>query len=165
MNKLLILDRDGVVNIEYGTVYREKDFRFMPGIFEFVKKYQDKGYLIVIASNQAGIAKGLFTMEQYKNLNYYMLDEFEKRGIHIAKTYVCPHRDSDNCECHKPKPGMILEALKDFKASKKLSHAVGDKMSDMDCYHLAGIGHLHFLLGENKPEDRDYEYEILESLK
>lgn len=165
MNKLLILDRDGVVNIEYGTVYREKDFRFMPGIFEFVKKYQDKGYLIVIASNQAGIAKGLFTMEQYKNLNYYMLDEFEKRGIHIAKTYVCPHRDSDNCECHKPKPGMILEALKDFKASKKLSHAVGDKMSDMDCYHSAGIGHLHFLLGENKPEDRDYEYEILESLK
>ena len=165
MNKLLILDRDGVVNIEYGTVYREKDFRFMPGIFEFVKKYQDKGYLIVIASNQAGIAKGLFTMEQYKNLNYYMLDEFEKRGIHIAKTYVCPHRDSDNCECHKPKPGMILEALKDFKASKKLSHAVGDKMSDMDCYHAVGIGHLHFLLGENKTEDRDYEYEILESLK
>lgn len=164
MNKLLILDRDGVVNIDYGHVYLEKDFRFMPGIFEFIKKYQDKGYLVVIASNQAGIAKGLYTMEQYKNINYYMLEEFEKNGIRISKTYVCPHRDSDNCDCHKPKPGMILKALAEFDADPKKSVAVGDKMSDMDCYHDANIGTLYFLMGENKVEERNYEFNVIESL-
>lgn len=164
MNKLLVLDRDGVVNIEYGDVYKEEDFLFTPGIFDFCKKYQDKGYQIVIASNQAGIAKGLFTMEQYKNLNYYMLEEFQKHGIQIAKTYVCPHRDSDNCTCHKPKPGMIIKALADFNASAKLSLAVGDKMSDMDAYHEAGINRLIFLKGENRVEGRNYKYKVIDSL-
>jgi len=164
MNKLLILDRDGVVNIEYGDVYKEDDFRFMPGIFDFCKEYQKRGFQIVIASNQSGIAKGLYTIEQYKNLNYYMLDEFEKNGVHIAKTYVCPHRDSDNCECHKPKPGMIKQALKEFNASAKLSVGVGDKMSDLDAYHNAGMTKLYFLRGENSMAERDYKYKVLESL-
>ncbi|MCR5786831.1 MAG: HAD family hydrolase [Acholeplasmatales bacterium] len=164
MNKLLVLDRDGVVNIEYGDVYKEEDFRFMPGIFELCKKFQDKGYLIVIASNQAGIAKGLYTIEQYKNLNYFMLDEFERNGIHITKTYVCPHRDSDNCNCHKPKPGMIVEALKEFNASAKLSVAYGDKMSDMDAYHAAGLTKLFFVRGENAVENRDYKFTVVDSL-
>ncbi len=165
MNKLLILDRDGVVNIDYGHVYKIEDFKFVPGIIEFCKKYQEKGYLIVICSNQAGIAKGLFTLEQYKKLNYYMLDEFEKNGIKIAKTYVCPHKDSDNCDCHKPKPGMIIEAINDFKASKALSVGVGDKMSDLDAYDAAGIKKLIFLKGENKIEERDYKFSIIEELQ
>ncbi len=164
MNKLLVLDRDGVVNIEYGDVYKEEDFRFMPGIFEFCKKFQDKGYIIVIASNQSGIAKGLFTMEQYKNLNYYMLEEFQKHGINISKTYVCPHRDSDNCDCHKPKSGLIKKALLDFNASAKLSYGVGDKMSDMDAYYNAGITRLIFLKGENRIEGRPYKYKVIDSL-
>jgi D-glycero-D-manno-heptose 1,7-bisphosphate phosphatase len=164
MNKLLILDRDGVVNIEYGDVYKEEDFRFMPGIFDFCKAYQKKGFLIVICSNQSGIAKGLYSIEQYKNLNYYMLDEFEKNGVHISKTYVCPHRDSDNCDCHKPKPGMILQALNEFKASKKLSVAVGDKMSDMDAYHAAGMTKLLFLKGENLVQERDFKFKVIDSL-
>jgi D-glycero-D-manno-heptose 1,7-bisphosphate phosphatase len=164
MNKLLILDRDGVVNIEYGHVYKEEDFRFMPGIFELCKKYQEKGFKIVICSNQSGIAKGLYTIEQYKNLNYYMLDLFEKNGVHIEKTYVCPHRDSDNCGCHKPKPGMILEALKEFEASKKLSVGIGDKMSDLDAYHAAGMNKLIFLKGENPLQERDYKFKVINSL-
>ena len=165
MNKLLILDRDGVVNIEYGDVYKEEDFIFNPGVFELCKKYQDKGYLIVIASNQSGIAKGLYTIEQYKNLNYYMIEQFNKHNISIAKTYVCPHRDSDNCDCHKPKPGMILEAVKDFNASKKMSIAIGDKMSDMDAYNRAGLTKLYFLRGENRTEVRDYDFKVVDSLE
>lgn len=165
MNKLLILDRDGVINIEYGHIFKQEDFRFMPGIFDFCKKYQDLGYKIVVASNQSGIAKGLFTMEDYKRVNYFMIDEFKAHGIEIAKTYVCPHSDSYNCDCHKPKPGMILEAIKDFDADLKESVGVGDKMSDLDAYKAAGIKKLIFLKGENEPKKAPYKYRILKELK
>ena len=165
MEKLLILDRDGVVNIEYGDIYKEEDFKFTPGIFELCQKYLKKGFKIVICSNQSGIAKGLYSIEQYKNITYYMIDEFRKKDVFIEKSYVCPHRDSDNCECHKPKPGMILKALNDFHASFKTSVAVGDKMSDIDAYHAAGLKKIYFYQAENKVEERDFEFKIVNSLE
>ena len=165
MQKLLILDRDGVVNNEYGDVYKEEDFSFTPGFFEMCKKYQDKGFKIVVCSNQSGIAKGLFTLEQYKNITYYMVDECRKRNVFIEKSYVCPHRDSDNCSCHKPAPGMILKAIEDFDASVKMSVAVGDKMSDIDAYHAAGLKKIYFLQAENPVRERDFDFKIVNSLE
>ncbi len=165
MEKLLILDRDGVINPEFGDVYKEEDFAFNPGFFEMCQKYQKKGYKIVVCTNQSGIAKGLFSLEQFKNLTYYMVDECRKHEVFIDKTFVCPHRDSDNCDCHKPKPGMILKAIEEFNASLKMSVAVGDKMSDIDAYHAAGLKRIYFLQAENMPAKRDFDYKIVSSLE
>ena len=77
-------------------------------------------------------------------LNKYMLDEFNKQGIKINKVYYCPHRPEDNCECRKPKPGMFLEAIKEFNIDPNESVAIGDKMSDLKAAYAAGIKNLYF---------------------
>ncbi len=90
-NKALFLDRDGVVNIDHGHVGKIEDFDFMEGIFELCQKAQNAGYLIIIVTNQAGIAKGYYTEEQFVTLNNWMKNEFKKKGIYITKTYYCPY--------------------------------------------------------------------------
>jgi D,D-heptose 1,7-bisphosphate phosphatase len=138
-NKALFLDRDGVVNIDHGHVGKIEDFDFMEGIFELCQKAQNAGYLIIIVTNQAGIAKGYYTEEQFVTLNNWMKNEFKKKGIYITKTYYCPyHIDAKiakykkNSEDRKPNPGMILKAIKEFNIDPRKSILIGDKDSDIE---------------------------------
>ncbi|HOF20748.1 MAG TPA: HAD-IIIA family hydrolase, partial [Bacteroidales bacterium] len=91
MNKALFLDRDGVINVDRGYVFRIDDFEFIPGIFELCRKYQSEGYLIIVVTNQAGIARELYSEEDFEGLTDWMTDRFRDRGIEIAKFYHCPH--------------------------------------------------------------------------
>jgi D,D-heptose 1,7-bisphosphate phosphatase len=145
-NKSLFLDRDGVVNIDYGHVGKIEDFDFIEGIFELCQKAQNAGYLIIIVTNQAGIAKGYYTEEQFLTLNNWMENEFKKKGIYITKTYYCPyHIDAKiakykkNSEDRKPNPGMILKAIKEFNIDPFKSIMIGDKQSDVSAGRSAGI--------------------------
>tara|TARA_Y100000389_G_scaffold115772_2_gene112941 strand:- start:11758 stop:12960 length:1203 start_codon:yes stop_codon:yes gene_type:complete len=138
-NKALFLDRDGVVNIDHGHVGKIEDFDFMEDIFELCQKAQNAGYLIIIVTNQAGIAKGYYTEEQFLTLNNWMKNEFKKKGIYITKTYYCPyHIDAKiakykkNSEDRKPNPGMILKAIKEFNIDPRKSILIGDKDSDIE---------------------------------
>jgi D-glycero-D-manno-heptose 1,7-bisphosphate phosphatase len=142
----LFLDRDGVINVDYGHVHKIKDFHFVDGIFDLVKKAQDAGLEIFVVTNQAGIGRGIYSEESFITLNNYMLEQFELRGIRISRTYYCPHHPTkglgqylQDCECRKPKPGLILRASLDYGLNLEASVIVGNKNSDVSAGISAGI--------------------------
>ena len=146
MTAALFLDRDGVINIEKNYVHKVEDFEFVPGIFELCQAALDQSYLIFVVTNQAGIGRGYYTVEQFEHLTCWMLAEFEARDITISKVYHCPYhpdagigdykRDSYD---RKPNPGMILSAEKEFSVDLKNSILIGDKLSDIQAANNAGL--------------------------
>lgn len=151
MKKALFLDRDGVINEDFGYVFKRENFIFKSGIFEVTKAFMRQNFLIIIITNQSGIAKGYYTQEQFKKLNEFMVNEFEKNGVKIDKIYFCPHDETQNCVCRKPKPGMILRAINEFDIDTKKSFLIGDKLSDIEAGFSANVAKL-FFLGEKKPQ-------------
>lgn len=141
MNKALFIDRDGVINVDKVHIYQKEDFEFTDGIFDLCRRYSDKGYIILIITNQAGIAKGLYTEEDFKKLTQWMTEQFRDRGIIISKVYHCPHHpDIDGpCQCRKPAPGMILQGVKDFDLDISECVLIGDMDSDLEAGRRAGI--------------------------
>jgi len=144
MKKALFLDRDGVINIDKNYVHKIDDFEFVDGIFDLCRKKQNDGYLIFVITNQAGIARGFYDEDDFAKLTMWMTEQFEARGIVITKVYFCPHHpDFDgDCDCRKPKPGMILQAAKEFDIDLTGSLLIGDKKSDLDAGRNAGITNL-----------------------
>ena len=141
MKKALFLDRDGVINIDKGHVIRSEDFEFTPGIFELCRKYQDNGYMIIVITNQARIAKGICTEDDFEKLTIWMTVEFKKNGIEISKVYHCPHHPdiTGPCNCRKPNPGMLLLAINDFDLDISQCILIGDKETDLEAGRRAGI--------------------------
>ena len=142
MQKALFLDRDGVINIEKNYVYRIEDFEFTPHIFDICRFFQQKGYLIFVITNQAGIARKYYTEEDYEILTRWMVGQFAKNDITITKVYHCPHHPdfTGPCRCRKPEPGLLLDAKQEFDLDLEHSILVGDKQSDLDAGKNAGIG-------------------------
>jgi len=150
MLRALFLDRDGIVNVEKNYVHLIKDFEFMPEVFEIIKLFQKNDFLIFIITNQAGIARGYYSEGQYQELTKWMLEQFALKNISISRVYHCPHHPQDACDCRKPKPGMILQAQKDFNLDLKESYLIGDKESDIESGIKAGITH-NLIIGEKHP--------------
>ncbi len=148
-NKALFLDRDGVINIDKGYVSKIENFIFCDGVFEALRYFQDLGYLLIIITNQSGIGRGYYSETDFLALSQFMKDELKKQNIHIDKIYHCPHEPEKNCSCRKPKPKMILDAIKEFDIDIKNSIMVGDKLSDMKAGFNAHVKKL-FLIAEQK---------------
>jgi D-glycero-D-manno-heptose 1,7-bisphosphate phosphatase len=127
--KAVFLDRDGTINIDYAYVHTIEKFVFAEGAIEGLLRLQSLGYLLVIITNQSGIARGFFTEDEYHTLTNAMLLLLEKKGVHIAQVYFCPHLD--NCDCRKPKLGLFYQAQKDFAIDFSSSYAIGDKLRDL----------------------------------
>lgn len=145
-NKALFLDRDGVINIDTGYVYKISQFKFQEGIFDLCKLALDRGYLIIIVTNQAGIGRGLYSQSDFFALTNWMLDEFSCKGVDIANVYYCPYHPFAGIGLYKrssydrkPNPGMIISAAIDFGLDLKASIMIGDKESDVIAAHSAGI--------------------------
>lgn len=162
MNKALFLDRDGVINVDYGHVYRIEDFDIYPGIIPLVKKYIEEGYLVVVVSNQAGIAKGMYTEKDLQIIDEHMKKEFIKSGVKIDASYYCVHGPNDNCSCRKPKPGLIYKAQKELNIDLEKSVLIGDKMSDLEAGYTAGIKKLMFRKGRYEEVEEDFDYERID---
>jgi D-glycero-D-manno-heptose 1,7-bisphosphate phosphatase len=141
MNKALFIDRDGVINVDKGHVFLIEDFEFSEGVFDLCRKYFNTGYLIIVVTNQAGIAKGLYTEEDFINLTDWMIGQFKDNGISITKVYYCPHHPeiSGPCMCRKPESGMLLQAVKEFDLEISECILIGDKESDLEAGRRAGI--------------------------
>lgn len=141
MNRALFLDRDGVVNVELNYLYKIEDFKFIDGILDLCKYYQKLGYIIIIVTNQSGIARGYYTQGQFFELTSWMIGEFARHGIKVDKVYHCPHHPdiSGECTCRKPSSGMLLKAQRDFEIDMLNSLLVGDKESDIEAAIHAGI--------------------------
>lgn len=145
-NKALFLDRDGVINIDYGHVFEIEKFHFVEGIFELCKRAQELGYLIIVITNQGGIGRGYYSEEQFLDLTKWIENEFTKRQIKITKTFYCPYRVDANIEKYrqdsfdrKPNPGMLLKAIAEFNIDSKKSWMIGDKETDMQAADAAGV--------------------------
>ncbi len=155
MRKALFIDRDGVINVDKVHVYRKDQFEFTPGIFDLCRRYSEKGYIILIITNQAGIAKGYYTEQEFLALMDWVVKEFGYRGIKIGKVYHCPHHPdfTGSCGCRKPEPGMILAAKDEFNLDLSESILIGDKENDLEAGRRAGIPDTNMLLLDGKPED------------
>lgn len=153
-HKALFLDRDGVINKDAGYISHPAEVVFTPGIFEFCRRAHDIGYLLIIVTNQSGIGRGLFSERDFHDLMCWMQERFEKEHAHIAEYYFCPHHPEAGrgqykieCECRKPKPGMILHAAEDWKIDLKSSLLVGDQPRDIEAGRAAGVGRVELFSG------------------
>lgn len=137
MTRALFLDRDGTINVDYGYVWRIRDFHFIPGIFELCRAAISRDYKIIVITNQSGIGRGYFDTDDYLRLTGYMCDEFAFRGIQISDVFHCPELSGPN---RKPAPGMFLSAAKKYGLDMAGSVSVGDKPRDVDAARAAGVG-------------------------
>jgi len=147
-NKALFLDRDGVINVDHGYVSTPEQFEFVNGVFEACKHFQAQGYKLVVVTNQSGIARGYYSPEQFKVLTQWMCQQFAAHGVHITAVYHCPHHPTkghapyvQDCNCRKPAPGMLLQAIAEHGIDPAQSIMVGDKGADMQAAAAAGVGH------------------------
>jgi len=135
--KYLFIDRDGVINkdpggwTETGYVSEWKDFHFIPGTLDALKILKEKGVKVIVASNQGGVNKGIYTQEQLNKVNDLMLKEIKKNQADIEEVFYCIHKDEDNCACRKPKPGMLEMAAKKYNVDVKRIYFIGDDKKDI----------------------------------
>lgn len=142
LKKALFLDRDGVLNIDTGYLYEPKDWRFMPGIFEVLRWFKERDFLLLLVTNQSGIHRGYYTMSDFIEVSLFMQRELKRElGFGLDQIYFCPHTPKEECSCRKPLPGMILQGIKEFDLSASDSWLLGDKPSDIKAAKGAGIGH------------------------
>jgi D-glycero-D-manno-heptose 1,7-bisphosphate phosphatase len=146
-NKALFLDRDGVINIERGYVHRRESFEFIPGIFELCRAAQSLGYMLVVATNQAGIARGYYSESDFEDLTAWMTDQFAEKEVSLTRVYYCPYhpvfgvgRYKYDSPDRKPNPGMLLRAQIDLGLDLGSSILIGDKLSDIQAGCAAGVG-------------------------
>lgn len=153
MQKCAFFDRDGVINEDLGYVYKAKDFIFCDGLFELLATLKKQDYLLLVITNQSGIARGYYTQEELFSLHQYMQDLLlHKLGFAFDRIYHCPHLPSQNCECRKPNIGMVKAACADFEIDLHHSFFVGDKITDMQCAENAGIWGKFLLHKDERPE-------------
>lgn len=155
--KVFFLDRDGVINIDHGYIYKPEQFEFIPGVFEACKMINQQGYEIVVVTNQSGIGRGYYTEQDFIALTTWMTDKFSEQGVAILDVYYCPHHAThginnylQDCDCRKPKPGMLLNASLEHDIDVNASVIVGDKTSDMEAGKRAGVGTFYKVSGLNE---------------
>jgi D-glycero-D-manno-heptose 1,7-bisphosphate phosphatase len=138
-HKALFLDRDGVINVDVDYAYLPAQIEFMPGVFDLCRAAHANSERIIIITNQSGIARGFYSEEDFTVLMQWMCVRFEEEGCPVTAYYHCPHLPDDGCECRKPKPGMILQAAKDWDIDLANSRLIGDKQTDLEAGRAAGI--------------------------
>jgi len=141
MNKGAFFDRDGTINVDVNYLYKIEDFCFIDGMPQFIKKFNDWGYKVIVVTNQAGIARGYYTEEGMHKLHHHINDELAKIGAHIDAFYFCPHHPdiTGPCHCRKPESGMIEQAIRDFDIDVTQSILFGDKPWDIEAGENCGI--------------------------
>ena len=130
-NKALFIDRDGTINRDCPYCHDPADLRIYEDSVDLMKKYQDDGYLIVVITNQSGVNRGYFTKEELERFNDELVSRLEKSGVTVDAVYYCPHRPDENCNCRKPKTGMVEQASEDLDIDLRSSIVIGDR-DDMD---------------------------------
>lgn len=164
MNKAVFLDRDGTINIDKHYLYKREDFEYLDGAVNALRRLTEAGYLLVVITNQSGIARGYYTEQDFLSLNDWMITDLANKGVEICKTYYCPHYPESNegrysqvCECRKPATGLFWRAKEELDIDMEQSYAVGDKLRDLSICNESGVrGFLINNAGDNK-ENNDSE--------
>lgn len=137
---IILLDRDGtvIVDPEDERVDKEEKIELFPDSIEALSYLAKNNFSVIFITNQAGIAEGKLSTEDFDRIHNKVLEILSPSGIKVLKTYMCPHVPEDKCECRKPKPKMILEAIKDFDLDPKKIYMIGDRESDINAGINAG---------------------------
>ncbi|MGQ9674715.1 MAG: D-glycero-alpha-D-manno-heptose-1,7-bisphosphate 7-phosphatase [Chloroflexota bacterium] len=145
MQRAIFLDRDGTLIEDQKYEFRPSQIRFMDGVTDGLKALRQAGYKLVIITNQSGVARGLFGEEQVREMHARLADALADQGVPIDAFYYCPHHVDGivpeyavDCECRKPKPGMILEAADDLELDLAASWVIGDICADVEAGCRAG---------------------------
>ena len=154
--KVAFFDRDGIINYDYGYVHKIKDFHFVKGIFDVLKFLLTKNFKIIIVTNQSGIGRGMYSESDFINVNNWMLEEMKKESITILDVFFCPHGPDSTCNCRKPKPGMLFDAIRKYNISLTKSLMVGDSARDIQAAKEAGIKN-NYLVNSNYKKKIDSE--------
>lgn len=141
LRKAIFLDRDGVINQERGQhTWLLEDFKINPGVVEALSSFQSAGFLLIVISNQSGIARGLYELKDVEFLHAHLSRYLANHGIRLAEIYYCPHHPSQSrCLCRKPDSLMIEKALARFDIDPKQSWLIGDAERDVEAGNKAGV--------------------------
>ncbi len=149
--KLIILDRDGVINYDSDAFIKNPDeWKPLPGALEAIARLNQADYRVVVATNQSGIARGLLDMSMLNAINQKMHESAQMLGASIDAVFFCPHQAEDNCDCRKPKPGMFNEIAKRYNLSLRGVPMIGDSLRDLQAGFAAGCVPYLVLTGKGK---------------
>lgn len=158
--KALFLDRDGIINVDYGYVHKIEDFQFTQNIFKLLHFFKKQNYIFFIITNQSGIGRGYYTLKDFDILTTWMLKRFKEQNIDVESVKLCPHSPQELCNCRKPKAGMIEQIVENYDIDFKNSWMIGDKQSDIDLAYNANIGHT-IAIGDSVIEGYEYHFETI----
>jgi D-glycero-D-manno-heptose 1,7-bisphosphate phosphatase len=149
--KLIILDRDGVINHDSEAFIKSPDeWVPIPGSLEAIARLNQAGYRVIVSTNQSGIARGLFNIVTLNAIHQKMHSAAQLVGADIDAIFFCPHAADDNCDCRKPKPGMLHEIAKRFDVSLKGVPTVGDSLRDLQAGFIVGCTPYLVLTGKGE---------------
>ncbi len=147
--KLIILDRDGVINHDSDAYIKSpEEWRALTGSLEAIARLTKAGYRVVVATNQSGVARGLFDLATLGAIHMKMHQEAAAAGGRIDAVFFCPHGPEDDCRCRKPRPGMIEEILRRFDAEARKVIVVGDALRDLEAAAALGCRPVLVLTGK-----------------
>ncbi|MEI6634530.1 MAG: D-glycero-beta-D-manno-heptose 1,7-bisphosphate 7-phosphatase [Chlamydiota bacterium] len=146
----VFLDRDGTLNHDPGYLGDAEMFRFLPGVIDALKRLKDAGYLIFVVSNQSGIARGFFGVDELRRIHDRMAAGLREGGVTLDGIYYCPHHPDAQCPCRKPSPRMVLDAAERYAVDLGRSYFIGDRISDVETGNNAGCGTVLVLTGAGK---------------
>jgi D-glycero-D-manno-heptose 1,7-bisphosphate phosphatase len=154
--KLIILDRDGVINIDSDEFIKSPDeWKPIPGSLDAIARLTQLGYHVVVATNQSGVGRGLFDMDTLNAINDKMIKSVSHAGGRIDAVFFCPHTQADNCECRKPKAGMLTDIANRFNTDTEGIPVVGDSLRDLQAAVAVGAQPLLVLTGKGKKTQAD----------
>ena len=141
--KVLFIDRDGTINVDCPYCWKVEDLRIYEDSISIMKEYSSRGYMIVIITNQSGINRGYFTVEDMERFNSHLIKRLSEKGVKIDALYYCPHRPDEGCRCRKPGTGMIEKAVRDLEVDLAQSIMVGDRDDiDGELARRTGMGYI-----------------------
>ena len=139
MSRAVFLDRDGVINKERKNYVKNlEEFEIFNGVSKAIKILKEKNFLVIIITNQSAINRNLLTKDKLDEIHNHLQEILKKDNTSFDAIYYCPHKPEENCDCRKPKPGLLLRAAKDHKIDLKNSFFIGDSITDIEAANAAG---------------------------
>lgn len=159
-NRAVFLDRDGTINEEVNYLCDTNNLKILPGVAEAIRMLNKNKYKVIIVTNQSAVARGLLTIEKLNKIHEKLLNLLSSKGAVIDAIYYCPHHPSENCECRKPKIGLILRASREHNIDLDKSYMIGDKLADIEAGKKAGCVTILVKTGYGKEEINKINFEV-----
>jgi D-glycero-D-manno-heptose 1,7-bisphosphate phosphatase len=146
--QIVVLDRDGVINRDSsGYIKSASEWEALPGSLEAIALLSRAGFRVVVASNQSGLGRGLFTLEDLKKIHHKMESQIRDAGGRLAGIFFCPHHPEENCDCRKPKPGLLRQIESSFQCKLTGHPVIGDSERDLEAARAVGARPILVLTG------------------